>query len=411
MRIWIDATGSSRLLFFAPIMRRLEDRGHVVSLTARRIAPTRALLEKYGLSALVGGPLAAGEGPAARVVGLANRTAQLVASARQGRFDVVVGSAAGDLALAAWTLHIPLFALLDDDRLRASHALDVRLIDEIAVPDTTPLARLRALGAQPERLFRFPGYREEYYLYDFEPDDTVLDDLAIDRRRVLGVMRPPSGRALGEHGGVASLALGRLLAELCARPHVTLVVIARSDEQRDHLLGLGLKNLVVAPEPVDSLSLIAAADFVIANAGVMCREAAALGTPAYILPAEPAPHTAVGADGSPRAAASAATAARTEPPASAGAVASARRTASRTATRLQLPPGPDEAGGQPLNSVDRRLLEEGRLRVARTAADVTIRKKDERAPKGAPRDPQLFVDEILALARRRPRRSRLGRLL
>jgi predicted glycosyltransferase len=283
MRIWVDATGSSRLLFFAPIVRRLEDQGHAVTLTTRRIAPAALLLKRYGLRAVIGSYPAGGP-PATRAIGLAGRTLRLIASARTGHYDVVVGSAATDLALAARALGVPQLAVLDHDRLRPSHSLNVRLADEIAVPDSAPLERLLALGAQPEKVFRFAGYREEYYLYDFEPDAAALAALGVDQRRVIGIVRPPSGRAFGERGGAASLALGRLLADLCARPHLTLIVIARSDEQRRHVLALGLKNLVVAPEPVDSLSLIAAADFVIANAGVMCREAAALGTPACCRP-------------------------------------------------------------------------------------------------------------------------------
>ena len=428
MRIWIDATGSSQLLFFAPIARRLEEQGHVVTLTTRRLVSTDLVLKKYGLRVAVVDKALAGGSSAKRLLGLADRTAQLLTSARRGRFDVVVGSVASDLALASWTLGVPQLALLDDEHLHATHRLNLRLITEIAVPDSVPLDVLLDLGAEPERLFRFPGYREEYYLFDFAPDESVLAGLGVDRRRVIGVVRPPrgsvfapSGTVSGERGGAASLALGRLLAELCARPHVTLVVIARSDEQRDDLVALGLKNLVVAPEPVDSLSLIAAADFLLADAGVMSREAAALGTPTYILPAAPADGVAVYSEAAEagKALTVGATGART---ARAAGKTPAVRTAGAAGMTAPPPAAPAAAGRSllpvaevavepSLGALDHRLIASGRLRFAHTAADVSIRKKSPYTPSGAPRDPRIFVAEIVALARRHPRRApfRLGR--
>ena len=43
----------------------------------------------------------------------------------------------------------------------------------------------------PEKLRQYPGLKEEYYLADFEPDAGVLDELSVDRGRILVVVRPP----------------------------------------------------------------------------------------------------------------------------------------------------------------------------------------------------------------------------
>ena len=42
-----------------------------------------------------------------------------------------------------------------------------------------------------EKLVRYPGLKEEYYLADFEPDPAVLGELGLDREKVLVVVRPP----------------------------------------------------------------------------------------------------------------------------------------------------------------------------------------------------------------------------
>jgi predicted glycosyltransferase len=348
MRIWVDITDSSHVLFFAPIVRRLESAGHTVTVTARRFAQTELLLKRYDLRAIVSGQHR-GTGLAARAVGLAGRTAHLIASAREGEFDVAVGHDASDLALAAWTLGIPQLAVLDDERSGQSRHLNLRLVDAVAAPEAIPLARLYRLGVGPERVLRFAGFKEEYYLYDFEPDTQILAQVGVTGRRIVGVVRPANA-ALPNYSARART-VDHLLSELAGKRNLTLVVIARSDEQRQHFLDLALKNVVVPEEAIDGLSLIAAADFMIGSGGVMMREAAAIGTPAYTLSTER--------------------------------------------------PG----------AVDDRLIAAGRLRPAASATDIATVKKNTRTAPDAPRDPQLFVDQILALARRRPAGSRLGRLL
>ena len=87
MRIWIDITDAAHVVFFAPVVRRLEDDGHSVTLTARRFAGADTVLRRYGL----GGVLTTthrGGGTVTRLIGLVNRTAQLLGLASSGRYDV-----------------------------------------------------------------------------------------------------------------------------------------------------------------------------------------------------------------------------------------------------------------------------------------------------------------------------------
>ena len=350
MRIWVDITDASHVVFFAPIVRRLEDAGHTVTVTARRFAGADLVLRRYGL----GGVLTTGHRGGSlgtRAVGLVNRTAQLLGSASSGRFDLAAGSHASDFALTAWILGIPQLTFLDDERLRRGNAVNVRLVDEVAVPEAIPPATLAALGAPPGKLFRYPGFKEEYYLHDFSPDARVLASLGVDRRRVVGVVRPARPARGGGAPSKDEAALSDLVCELAGRRHVTLVLVARDAGQRARFLALGVPGLIAPDGPVlDGASLIAAADFVLGGGGVMAREAAALGTPAYTV--------------------------SLEPPA----------------------------------AVDAALLAEGRQRRAASADDVELRKKgDARTALTTPRDPALFVDRLLDLARRRSLRARPAR--
>ncbi|MEE4275290.1 MAG: DUF354 domain-containing protein [Thermoleophilia bacterium] len=342
MRVWVDITDSSHVLFFAPVVRRLEDRGDVVTVTARRFASAELILRRYGIATLATSQHRGG-GVSARAVGLLNRTAQLLGSASSGRFDVAVGGHASDFILANWALGVPQLTLLDDERLRRTNAVNVRLVDRVAVPEAVPMAVLAELGASSGKLFRYPGFKEEYYLRDLELDGEVLAGLRVDRRRVVGVVRP--GRAAGRRApgqapapGPEDRALEELVRELGRRRNVTVVVLARDEAQRARFAALRLPSVVTPPGPVDTASLLAAADFVLGGGGVIEREAAALGTPAYTLRPLPA------------------------------------------------------------SAVDAALRREGRIRRVTAADEIELRKKDSRTLPVARRDPGIFVDALAGLA-------------
>jgi predicted glycosyltransferase len=358
MRVWVDITDASHVVFFAPIVRRLEDAGHTVTVTARRFAGAALVLRRHGLSGMLTTGHRGG-GLGTRAVGLVNRTAQLLGSASSGRFDVAAGSHASDFVLAAWTLGIPQLTFLDDERSRVGNSVNVRLVDEVAVPDAIPPATLSAFGAAPDKLFRYPGFKEEYYLYDVRPDPGVLDQLGADRRHVVGVVRPPrpprSGAEGGPaHGGAAEAeaALLEIVGELAGRRNVTLVLVARDSGQRERFLARAPRGMVAPDGPLtETVSLLAAADFMLGTGGVMAREAAAVGTPAYTVSARPP------------------------------------------------------------SAVEAALLTARRLRPAASAAEIDLHKKDERLVIVQPRDPSIFVARLVELSRRRSHRARLGRLM
>jgi predicted glycosyltransferase len=49
MRIWIDLANTPHVLFFEPVIRELERRGHAITLTARRFASTLPVAMACGL--------------------------------------------------------------------------------------------------------------------------------------------------------------------------------------------------------------------------------------------------------------------------------------------------------------------------------------------------------------------------
>jgi uncharacterized protein len=267
---------------------------------------------------------------------MAARSAALVRFARGRRFDLAVAHGSTDQPLAARLAGTPQVSMFDYEFAAAMHHWNGRLASRVLVPAAIPEGALARYGIRPPRLVRYPGLKEEYYLADHVLDEGVAGELGLDRERVVAVVRPPPEVTL-YHRGASTDLFAAALARLLAAPGVQTVVLPRTEEQRAAVAG---GPAVVPERPVDGPSLVAAADLVVSAGGTMNREAAALGVPAY----------------------------------------------TPFAARL--------------GAVDRRLIDEGRLRRLERPEDLELRRRD-RGPAPPLRDPEVLLDLILEPARAR----------
>jgi predicted glycosyltransferase len=285
VRIWIDLTNSPHVLVMRPVIELLQADGHEVRVTARDFAQTIALCERLGVAHTAIGHHR-GERVAAKAVGLASRSAALVRWARGearaaggARFDLALGHGSNDVTVAAAALRVPSATMFDYEWATVQHNVNCRLARAVVVPDVIPPERLERYGAKG-KLRPYEGLKEEYYLADFEPEQGVLDELALDRDRPIVVVRTPPEVALYHRfeNDLFADVLDRLRAA-ASEQGVQAVVLPRVDSQRAQLGRV--PGFVVPERAIDAQSLIALADLVISAGGTMNREAVALGTPVY----------------------------------------------------------------------------------------------------------------------------------
>jgi uncharacterized protein len=270
MRVWVDLTNSPHVLVMRPVIRALERRGADVLVTARDFAQTLQLCERHGIACEAIGRHRGGR-LAAKGLGLLSRSAALARWARGRRIDIALGHGSNDVTVAAALLRIPSSTAFDYEWAKVQHTVNCRLARAVVVPDVIPPERLRPYGATDAKLRRYPGLKEEYYLFDFEPDPTVLDELGLDPARPIAVVRTPPAVSLYHRfeNPLFGAVLDRLRGE-------QTVVLPRTPEQRAELGGF-----IVPERAIDAQSLVAYADLVISAGGTMNREAVALGTPVW----------------------------------------------------------------------------------------------------------------------------------
>jgi len=331
LRVWVDCTAAAHPLVLRPVIERLEARGHEVMVTAREYGQTLGILDRldipYSAVGSHGDGSALGKGRA-----LAGRSARLSRIVWERRPQLAIAHGSVDLAVVSSLYRIPSAQMQDYEFAGWQRQIAFRAARRVLVPDSIPLDRLRRIGAKQRKLVRYPGLKEEYYLAGFEPDPDVLDELGLDREKVLVVVRPPPETS--EYHARNDL-YGEAIRHLADAAAVQAVVIPRTERQGAEVRAMGAANLLVPGRAIDAQSLIAFADLVVSAGGTMNREAVALGTPVF----------------------------------------------TTFAGRM---------GG-----VDEALIADGRLRVLADPAELPLRKREAAPGVLNPRDPELLVEGAL----------------
>lgn len=271
-----------------------------------------------------------GAGRVAKARVMADRTRHLTSFARRQRFDLAIAHGSTDQPIAARLAGIPQVTMFDYEYAAAMHHTNGRFATRVLVPHAIPEWALWRYGIRSPKLVRYPGLKEEYYLADHRIDLGVRAELGIGAEGVLAVLRPPPEVTL-YHRGLHNDVFAATLGRLLETPGVHTVVLPRTDDQRRQLAET---TAIVPSRPVDGPSLVAEADLVVSAGGTMNREAVALGVPAY----------------------------------------------TPFAGRM--------------GAVDRRLIDEGRLRRLEHADDVAITPRP-RADAPPLRDPEVLIDLML----------------
>ncbi len=277
-RLWIDMTNSPHVLVLRPIIEEFRRRGWDVDVTAREFAQTLPLLERFSIPyTLIGRHR--GRKMLAKAWGLAARSAAMVRFGVGKHFDLAMSHASNDLPVASALLNVPHVTMFDYEFATLSHSINVRLSKRVLVPDAITVDALRRFGGTEEKVLRYPGLKEEYYLADFEPDASVLQKLGLDTDKVIVVLRTPPSMAA--YHRMENPVFDDVLGVMAAREDVQAVVLVRTEDQRAGIEGFGSANIIVPRDVVDAQSLVYYADVVVSGGGTLNREAVALGTPAW----------------------------------------------------------------------------------------------------------------------------------
>ena len=122
-----------------------------------------------------------------------------------------------------------------------------------------------------KNLYQYNGYKEDFYLANYEPNPAFLEQLPFDH---YVVVRPENIKASYVEGRQSIVP--ELLKELDAAGY-NILFLPRYESDKDY--ATGIKNIYVPKEAVNGLDACYYADAILTGAGTMAREAACLGVP------------------------------------------------------------------------------------------------------------------------------------
>jgi predicted glycosyltransferase len=283
MRIWIDLDNSPHAHFFAPIARRLEKAGFEVVITARRFGQVEEIAQSHGLRYTVIGRHRTPRFFFTRALATVIRASRLALYGLRGQPAIAVNHGSRAHVIAAWLLRIPVLTIYDYEFV--SSGIFSRMATKILLPEAIPTSTLEFQHIDLRKVIRYPGFKENVYLYGLRPSTTVLDDLKLDPRRLIITVRPPATWA-HYHNDHSEVLFRALVERLREEQDSQVIVLPRTLEQGGTLrnsYGMRSPPFRVSDQAVDALSLMAHSDAVLSGGGTMTREAAILGTPAYSL--------------------------------------------------------------------------------------------------------------------------------
>lgn len=278
-RIWIDIDNSPHVLFFGPIVKRLQEAGHDVVVTARACAQTHGLLKLHQIPFVPVGRHYE-KGLLSKIIGLGIRSLQLLHFASRRDVDLAVSHGSRSLVWTSYLMRIPCITLYDYEYVFTG--IFNKFSTKVLLPELIPDEVLRSIGLDANKVAKYPGLKEEVYLGDFHPDPGIYSQLGIGRDKVLVTLRPPA-TAAHYHDPHSEMLFEAALQHILSQKGAVAVVLPRTEKQRREILHshASHRGLLVPEKPVDGLNLLWHSDLVISGGGTMNREAALLGVPVF----------------------------------------------------------------------------------------------------------------------------------
>lgn len=263
--IWFDITNVPHVNFLLPIIRKYEEEFDMV-FTVRDFAETVGLFQKR-----IGRPYIEvgqhqGGSKLKKLIGLYQRIMSL--RKQLPHFDIKISVGGDSSSPIAWSKRK--LSVTFDDNETSPNWMYAPFTDLAFWPKVIDKKRLNKQFFR-KNLYQYNGYKEDFYLANYEPDPTFLGKLPFEH---YVVVRPENIKASYVDGRQSIVP--ELLKMLDSMDY-NILYLPRYESDRDY--AQGIKNIYIPTEAVNGMDACFYADAILTGAGTMAREAACLGVP------------------------------------------------------------------------------------------------------------------------------------
>lgn len=266
MNIWFDFTNPPHVNFYYPIIKYFESKGFQTTLTAREFVETVKLAEVYGMNVKVIGKHGGGN-RLSKVLSLLVRELKLLNTI--SKFDLSISSNY-EAPLASWLKRKK--ALVFDDNDISPNWLYSKFASYVISPEYIDKDAMYRMGIGKNQLITYPGFKEDIYVADYEPNTEFLDKVPF---KEFVTVRPENLQASYVPDGEKSI-VPELIDRLVLAGY-NILFLPRYSSDRNYYKPND--QVFIPAGPLSGLDVCYYSQAVLTGAGTFSREAAVLGTP------------------------------------------------------------------------------------------------------------------------------------
>jgi uncharacterized protein len=277
-KIWIDLDNTPHIPFFKPIIEKLEQNRIEIFITARDRFQVCELANLHGLQYKKLGHLH-GKNTIYKISALIIRALQSIPMLLKEKPDLAIAHGSRSQMISAKLLNIPSVRLFDYE-----HASHIPFLSPnwVIVPE---VITEELVNFEKDFTFRYPGIKEDVYVSNFKPDNNIINELGLDKQKIIIIVRPPAIEA-HYHQHLSEELFNTVLNMLTIREDNQIILLPRNEKQANDIKARWKdcfinEKITIPAKTVNGLNLIWHSDLVISGGGTMNREAAALGVPVY----------------------------------------------------------------------------------------------------------------------------------
>ena len=267
--IWIDIINPSHPLFFRPLIQELK-KTNIVNITLRNRGETVKLSEQFGLQGKIYGKDF--EHPIKKMLSIINRTFSMSYTIKH--FDYAI-SFENPMSVAISKIRGAKSILLLDNDLKYKIKVNffqnleskIKLLANfIIIPSACEITFVNY--NKNDKFKSYNGYKEDFYIADYQPDETILNNLPIKEYILI------RGEALNSFYVNKKQSIIQQLFDLFTKENINILFLARDKSDLNYLKK---ENISILREPLNGLDLIYYSNAVLTGSGTMAREAACMG--------------------------------------------------------------------------------------------------------------------------------------
>jgi uncharacterized protein len=274
-RVWVDVVTPKQVLFFAPIVRDLADRGCEVLATSRRYREVEPVAKMCGLKLEFVGERGGGD-LAGQLVAATERQAKIIPIVQAFRPSVAVSVASAVCARVAYGFRVRHVAVNDSPHSEVAGRLSLPLTHRLLCPWIIPYGAWRRFGLGRAQIVRYRALDPAAWLKR-PPLEGPVPRLRPGRKTIAVRLEESYAPYMAsEDKDLTGVTLEKLAD---AFPDANLVALCRYGDQLEGVRRRFGSSFIVPAEVVDGRRLLESTDLFIGMGGTMTAEAALMGVP------------------------------------------------------------------------------------------------------------------------------------